>query len=105
MLQIWGAVLEHIGSPRPYAESRPISIADLDLAPRSATRSWSASRRPACVTLNASVFCLPVVHGLPKQVRQNRFAHLSRSVLQQALLRISPLREGHHVIFGVAHPA
>lgn len=33
MLRIRGAVLEHIGSPRPYAESRPISVAELDLAP------------------------------------------------------------------------
>jgi alcohol dehydrogenase len=33
MLEIRGAVLEHIGSPRPYAESRPISVAEVDLAP------------------------------------------------------------------------
>lgn len=32
-MQIRGAVLEHIGAPRRYAESRPITIADLDLAP------------------------------------------------------------------------
>lgn len=31
MSQIRGAVLERIGSTRPYAESRPISVADLDL--------------------------------------------------------------------------
>jgi alcohol dehydrogenase len=33
MFQIRGAVLERIGSPRPYAESRPISVTELDLAP------------------------------------------------------------------------
>jgi len=33
MLAIRGAVLEHIGSPRPYAQSRPISVTELDLAP------------------------------------------------------------------------
>ncbi|KAA8969677.1 alcohol dehydrogenase catalytic domain-containing protein [Mycobacterium sp.] len=33
MLRIRGAVLEHIGSPRPYAQSRPISVTELDLAP------------------------------------------------------------------------
>ncbi|RAU99081.1 alcohol dehydrogenase [Mycobacterium colombiense] len=33
MSGIRGAVLEHIGSPRPYAQSRPIAITDLDLAP------------------------------------------------------------------------
>lgn len=33
MSGIRGAVLEHIGAPRPYARSRPISIADVDLAP------------------------------------------------------------------------
>ncbi|HEX4390960.1 MAG TPA: alcohol dehydrogenase catalytic domain-containing protein, partial [Mycobacterium sp.] len=33
MLEIRGAVLEQIGSPRPYAKSRPISIADIALAP------------------------------------------------------------------------
>lgn len=33
MLHIRGAVLERIGAPRPYAESRPISVSDVDLAP------------------------------------------------------------------------
>src|ERR1700689_5972132 len=33
MLQIRGAVLEHIGSPRPYADSRPITITGVQLAP------------------------------------------------------------------------
>lgn len=31
MFHIRGAVLERIGAPRPYARSRPISVADLDL--------------------------------------------------------------------------
>ena len=31
MFHIRGAVLDRIGSPRPYAESRPISVVDLDL--------------------------------------------------------------------------
>lgn len=33
MLQIRGAVLEHIGSPRPFAKSRPITVTDVELAP------------------------------------------------------------------------
>ena len=33
MTEIRGAVLEHIGSPRPYADSRPISIAEVQLSP------------------------------------------------------------------------
>jgi alcohol dehydrogenase len=36
MPQIRGAVLEHIGSPRPYAESRPISVTEVELAPPAA---------------------------------------------------------------------
>ncbi|MGH3579529.1 MAG: alcohol dehydrogenase catalytic domain-containing protein, partial [Mycobacterium sp.] len=36
MLRIRGAVLEHIGSRRPYARSRPISVAEVDLAPPAA---------------------------------------------------------------------
>ncbi|HEY6574889.1 MAG TPA: alcohol dehydrogenase catalytic domain-containing protein [Mycobacterium sp.] len=32
-MHIRGAVLDRIGAPRSYAESRPITIADLDLAP------------------------------------------------------------------------
>lgn len=32
-MRIRGAVLEQIGLPRPYAESRPISVGELDLAP------------------------------------------------------------------------
>ena len=31
-MRIRGAVLEQIGSPRPYAESQPISVGELDLA-------------------------------------------------------------------------
>lgn len=31
MIHIRGAVLERIGSPRPYAETRPISVVDLEL--------------------------------------------------------------------------
>jgi alcohol dehydrogenase len=33
MARITGAVLEHIGAPRPYAESRPLRLTELDLAP------------------------------------------------------------------------
>lgn len=33
MVAIRGAVLERIGAPRPYAQSRPLSVAELDLAP------------------------------------------------------------------------
>jgi len=32
-MKIRGAVLDHIGLPRPYATSAPLTIADLDLAP------------------------------------------------------------------------
>ena len=32
-MRIRGAVLEQIGLPRPYAESRPLAVQDLDLAP------------------------------------------------------------------------
>ena len=31
-MKIRGAVLEQIGLPRPYAESRPLAVQDLDLA-------------------------------------------------------------------------
>lgn len=31
-MKIRGAVLERIGAPRPYAESRPLTISELDLA-------------------------------------------------------------------------
>src|SRR6187200_2410369 len=32
-MRIRGAVLEQIGRPRPYAESQPISVGELELAP------------------------------------------------------------------------
>ena len=32
-MKITGAVLEEIGRPRPYAESKPITICELDLDP------------------------------------------------------------------------
>lgn len=36
MFRIRGAVLERIGLPRPYARSKPIDVAELDLAPPAA---------------------------------------------------------------------
>ncbi|HEX7321681.1 MAG TPA: alcohol dehydrogenase catalytic domain-containing protein [Mycobacterium sp.] len=33
MVEIRGAVLERIGAPRPYAQSRPLAVTQLDLAP------------------------------------------------------------------------
>ena len=33
MVAIRGAVLERIGAPRPYAQSRPLTVTELDLAP------------------------------------------------------------------------
>jgi alcohol dehydrogenase len=32
-VKIRGAVLDRIGAPRRYAESRPLTVTDLDLAP------------------------------------------------------------------------
>jgi alcohol dehydrogenase len=58
MFQIRGAVLERIGSPRPYAESRPISVTELDLAP--------AQRDEVLVRIEAAGVChsdLSVVDG------------------------------------------
>ena len=73
-------------------ESRPISVVELDLN--------EPGRGEVMVRIEAAGVChsdpsvvdgnrvrpvpmlrLPVAHGLPKQVGQNRFAHLSRSVL------------------------
>jgi alcohol dehydrogenase len=92
MFHIRSAVLERIGPARPYTESGPISVVELDLN--------EPGRGEVMVRIEAAGMChsdlsvvdcnrvrpvpmlrLPVAHGLPKQVRQNRFAHLSRGVL------------------------
>jgi alcohol dehydrogenase len=58
MSGIRGAVLEHVGSPRPYAQSRPITITELDLAP--------PQRNEVLVRIEAAGIChsdLSVVDG------------------------------------------
>lgn len=58
MSGIRGAVLEHIGAPRPYAQSRPIAVTDLDLA--------SPGRDEVLVRVEAAGIChsdLSVVDG------------------------------------------
>jgi alcohol dehydrogenase len=58
MSGIRGAVLEHIRSPRPYAQSRPITITELELAP--------PQRNEVLVRIEAAGIChsdLSVVDG------------------------------------------
>ena len=50
-MKVRGAVLREMGRPRPYAESRPLEIVELELdaaGPRRAARPRAA--RPACAT-------------------------------------------------------
>ena len=46
-MRIRGAVLERIGAPRNYAESRPLTVTDLDLAPPGADETGRKATRGA----------------------------------------------------------
>ena len=39
-MRIQAAVLRQAGLPPPYAESKPLEIAELDLSPPAAAKSW-----------------------------------------------------------------
>jgi len=70
MSGIRGAVLERIGASRPYAQSRPISISDLDLAP--------PGRDEVLVRVEAAGIC-----------------HSDLSVVAGTLVRTVPMLLGH----------
>jgi alcohol dehydrogenase len=93
MLQIRGAVLEHIGSPRPYAESRPISVAGVELAP------------PAAGELQVRIEAAGVCHSDLSVVDGNRvrpvpmlLGHEAAGIVERSGADVSDLAAGQRVV-------
>lgn len=76
--RICGAVLEQIGLPRPYAESKPLTIAELDLAPSAGAE-------------------------LLVRIEAARLCHSDLSVVDGSRVRPVPMLFGHEAAGIVAH--
>jgi alcohol dehydrogenase len=92
-MKIRGAVLERIGLPRPYAESRPISVGELDLAPPGDTE--------LLVRIEAAGLChsdLSVVDGNRVRPVPMLLGHEAAGVVEQAGAAVSDLPVGQRVV-------
>ena len=92
-MRIRGAVLERIGLPRPYADSRPISVGELDLAPPGDTE--------LLVRIEAAGLChsdLSVVDGNRVRPVPMLLGHEAAGVVESAGAQISDVRVGQRVV-------
>src|SRR6476469_781234 len=92
-MRIRGAVLEQIGLPRPYAESRPLAVHDLDLAPPGAGE--------LLVRIEAAGVChsdLSVVDGSRVRPVPMLLGHEAAGVVVDSGARVEDLAPGQRVI-------
>lgn len=92
-MKIRGAVLENIGSPRRYAESRPLVVAELDLAPPGDTE--------ILVRIEASGLChsdLSVVDGNRVRPIPMLLGHEAAGVVEAVGSGVSDLSVGRRVV-------
>ncbi|MGV0040277.1 alcohol dehydrogenase catalytic domain-containing protein [Mycobacterium colombiense] len=93
MPSIRGAVLEHIGSPRPYAQSRPIAVTELDLAP--------PGRGEVMVRVEAAGVChsdLSVVDGNRVRPVPMLLGHEAAGIVEQIGEGVDDLAVGQRVV-------
>ncbi|OBJ42352.1 alcohol dehydrogenase [Mycobacterium colombiense] len=93
MPSIRGAVLEHIGSPRPYAQSRPIAITELDLAP--------PGRDEVLVRVEAAGVChsdLSVVDGNRVRPVPMLLGHEAAGIVERVGEGVDDLAVGQRVV-------
>ncbi|MEO8814406.1 MAG: alcohol dehydrogenase catalytic domain-containing protein, partial [Mycobacterium sp.] len=93
MLAIRGAVLERIGAPRPYAESRPISVIELDLAP--------PGRGELLVRIEAAGVChsdLSVVDGNRVRPVPMLLGHEAAGIVEQVGPGVTAAAPGQRVV-------
>jgi alcohol dehydrogenase len=93
MFQIRGAVLEEIGLPRPYAESRPISVTELELAP--------PQRDEVLVAIEAAGIChsdLSVVDGTRVRPVPMLLGHEAAGVVEQVGAGVTDVAAGQRVV-------
>jgi len=92
-MKIRGAILERIGAPRRYAESQPITIADLDLAPPGDTE--------LLVRIEAAGLChsdLSVVDGNRVRPVPMLLGHEAAGIVEQAGAAVSDVAVGQRVV-------
>lgn len=92
-MKIRGAVLENIGSPRRYAESRPLVVAELDLAP--------PGNSEILVRIEASGLChsdLSVVDGNRVRPIPMLLGHEAAGVVEAVGSGVSDLSVGRRVV-------
>ena len=92
-MRIRGAVLEQIGRPRPYAESRPISVSELELA--------APGDSELLVRIEAAGLChsdLSVVDGNRVRPVPMLLGHEAAGVVEQAGSAVTDLPVGQRVV-------
>lgn len=93
MSEIRGAVLEHIGLSRPYAESRPIRIGDIELA--------APQRDELLVRIEAAGVChsdLSVVDGNRVRPTPMLLGHEAAGIVEQIGDNVADLTVGQRVV-------
>lgn len=92
-MKIRGAVLEQIGLPRPYAESTPLSVGELDLAPPGDTE--------LLVRIEAAGLChsdLSVVDGNRVRPVPMLLGHEAAGIVERAGSAVSDMPAGQRVV-------
>ncbi|OBH93387.1 alcohol dehydrogenase catalytic domain-containing protein [Mycobacterium sp. E2733] len=93
MVQIRGAVLDRIGLPRPYADSRPIRVVDLDLDPPGSDE--------VMIRIEAAGVChsdLSVVDGNRVRPVPMLLGHEAAGIVEQVGYGVSDLAIGQRVV-------
>jgi alcohol dehydrogenase len=92
-MRIRGAVLEEVGRTRPYADSRPLTVGELDLAP--------PGPGEVLLRLQAAGLChsdLSVVDGSRVRPVPMLLGHEAAGTVEQVGPEVAPLRPGDHVV-------
>src|SRR5579871_1997310 len=92
-MKIEAAVLRHMGSPEPYADTRPITIEEVDLAAR--------GEREVLVELKAAGLChsdLSTVNGDRPRQMPMVLGHEAAGVVVECGPGVNDLKPGDHVV-------
>jgi alcohol dehydrogenase len=92
-MRIQAAVLRQSGLPAPYAQSRPLEIADLDLSP--------PGRGEVMVRIAAAGLChsdLSVIDGSRPRPTPMALGHEAAAIVEETGEGVSDLKAGDHVV-------
>ena len=93
-MKIRAAVLEEMGKPQPYAKTRPVTIAQVDLDP--------PGEGEVLVRMAAAGLChsdLSIINGSRPRPMPLALGHEASGVVEQVGSGVRDLRKGDHVIF------